>query len=477
MTELWKLDATAQANLVRRGEVMPRELVLAALERIDALDPHVAAVVGLDRERALAQADTRRSGPFAGVPFLGKDLLPQPGLRCAFGSRLFAGFVPTEASPYADAVEAAGLITLGKAKSSEFGLLGSTETVLDGPTHNPWSPAHSAGGSSGGSAAAVAAGLVSLAHASDGGGSIRIPAALCGLFGLKPSRGRCAPATPPSDLPDLTIEHCVSRTVRDSAGFLAATEHRAPGAPYEPIGHVVEPSPQRLRIGVYRTTLLGADPPAAGAAAVERAAAVCEELGHTVVDTPPPSAVGREVSEAFFTVAGAAIDRVTELVANMRGQPVGAGELEPFTGSLLAWYRDLAPGSLERARELVTRSAARMTAFLAEWDVTLCPTVGAATPELGFLAPDLPRETILRRTESLAGYTAAHNMAGAPAMSVPLHVDDAGLPVGCQFAAPAGHDARLLALAYELESAAPWAERWPTLTATPALSSPTTTGV
>lgn len=463
MTELWKLDATAQVELVRKGEVTSRELVEAALDRIDALDPEIGAVVGLDRERALAQADEGRTGPFAGVPFLVKDLLGQSGLRCSYGSRLFAGFVPQEQSPYAAAIDAAGLITLGKTKSSEFGLLGSTETLLDGIVRNPWSRTHSAGGSSGGSAAAVAAGLVPFAHASDGGGSIRLPASLCGLFGFKPSRGRCLPAVPPSDLPDLTIEHCVSRSVRDSARFLAATEHRT--GPFEAIGAVTEPSPQRLRIGVYRTTLLGHDAPTSGAHAVEHAAALCRELGHTVEETSPPEAVGREVSDAFFTIAGAAIDRVAGMVGTLRGQAVHEGELEPFTWSLLAWYRGLPEGSLDHARELVVRSAQRMESFLGAWDVTLCPTAGVETPELGFLAPDLPRETILERTEALAGYTPAHNMVGAPAMSVPLHVGDDGLPVGCHFAAPAGADARLLALAYELEAAAPWSERWPEVVA------------
>ena len=459
MTELWKLDATAQAALVRKGEVTSRELVQAALDRIDAIDPQVGAVVGLDRERALTLADEATTGPFAGVPFLVKDLLGQSGLRCSFGSRLFAGFVPQEQSPYAAAIDAAGLITLGKTKSSEFGLLGSTETLLDGLVRNPWSSKHSAGGSSGGSAAAVAAGMVAFAHASDGGGSIRLPASLCGLFGLKPSRGRCLPAVPPSDLPELTIEHCVSRSVRDSAGFLAATENRS-GA-FDPIGFVAGSSPERLRIGVYRTTLLGHDAPSSGTRAVERAAALCRELGHTVEEASPPEAVGREVSDAFFTIAGAAVDRVAGMVGSMRGQAVHEGELEPFTWSLLTWYRGLPTGSIDRARELVVRAAKVMEDFLAAWDVTLCPTAGVETPELGFLAPDLPREVILERTESLAGYTPAHNMVGAPAMSVPLHLRDDGLPVGCHFAAPTGEDARLISLAYELEAAAPWSQRWP----------------
>ena len=459
MTELWKLDATAQAKLVRDGAVTSRELVEAALERIDALDAELGAVVGLDPGRALQTAASVGEGRFAGVPFLTKDLLAQPGLRCAFGARLFASFVPPEASPYVQAVEGTGLVTLGKTTSSEFGLLGSTETALDGPTRNPWSLAHSAGGSSGGAAAAVAAGLVPMAHASDGGGSIRLPAALCGLFGFKPSRGRCRPALPPSDLPDLTIEHCVSRSVRDSAWFLEATED--PGGVHGRLGFVERAELKPLRIGWFTSSLMGEPAPADGAAAVQAAASLCASLGHHVEEAQPPAPVGPDVSEAFFTIAGESIERIAGMVAGMRGAPVREAELEPFTWALLAWYRRQPEGTLQRALGRMRSAAAAMEAFLSGWDVALCPTVGVDTPELGFLAPTLSREVILRRTEAFAGYTPAHNMVGAPAMSVPLHTSAAGLPVGCHFAARVGADATLLQLAYQLEEASAWADRWP----------------
>lgn len=457
MTEPWTLDATAQAELIRSGALSSEALTRATLERIETVDADVGAVVGLDPERALAQARAPRAGRFGGVPFLVKDLLPQPGLRCAFGSQLFRDFAPPEASPYAQAIENAGLITVGKTTSSEFGLLGSTETTLDGSTRNPWSPEHSAGGSSGGAAAAVAAGLVPMAHASDGGGSIRLPASLCGLFGFKPSRERCLPALPPSDLPDLTIDHVVARTVRDSAGFLAATERS--DTPWGAIGFVAPATCGPLRIGVYTDSLMGRPVTPDGAAAVEHAAKLCASLGHHVEMIEPPPPVGRDVSDAFFTIAGESVERIVGMVVAMRGRPVEDDELEPFTWALLHWYRAAPEGALQRALDLVERTTATMTTFLAAWDVTLCPTAGVDVPKLGFLSPNLPREELIERTEQFAGYTPAHNMVGAPAMSVPLWVAPSGLPVGCHFAASPGHDARLLELAYQLEEADPWEPR------------------
>jgi amidase len=453
------LDATAQAELVRRGDVSSRDLVELALERIARLDVELGSVVHLDRDGALARAGEALEGPFAGVPFLAKDLLAMPGMRCAMGSRLFAGHVPAQPTPYTQAIDDAGLVTIGKTSTSELGLLGSTETQLEGTTHNPWSPRHSAGGSSGGSVAAVAAGLVPFAHASDGGGSIRGPASLCGLFGFMPSRGRTVPAMPPSELPELVIDHCVSRSVRDSARFLAATERRE-HAVHPPIGMVEAPLSAPLRIGVVRKTVLGADAPADGEAAVNRAVALCGELGHHLEEAafPPcePSA-----SEAFFVISGAGVTMLFDMVTPMLGRPVTESDVEPYTWELASWYRSLPADALSRAREQLSENGARMAAFMKEWDAVLSPTLGVPNPELGFMAPSLPREVLFRRIEGIAGFTAPPTMLGAPAMSVPLFWNDAELPVGCHFAAAPGQDARLLGLAYQLEAAAPWAERWP----------------
>jgi len=467
MTEpIWKLDATAQAGMVRRGEVTSRELVEAALGRAEATRNTINAVASLGAAQALERADTRASGPFAGVPVLLKDLLPQPNMPCSFGSRLFAGlgFTPTDHVPYTQAVLATGAVPIGKSTTSEFGLLGSTETAAAGVTRNPWSLQHSAGGSSGGAAAAVACGIVPVAHASDGGGSIRIPAALCGLFGFKPSRGRCGSANPaPNEFAGLVADHCLTRSVRDSTTWLACTQRTDASAPYSAIDSTVEPPSRPLRIGVLTMSLMGDPPPAAGAGAVETAAALCRDLGHHVESADSPVGLGPTISEGFFTVAAAAMHDLETTMSGMLGRPVSDDELEPFTWSLIRWFRTLPADARERTRKQLADVAARHLEFQAQWDVTLCPTVGVTTPPLGFLSPDDPREQLIARTEQLAGYTPVHNIAGTPAMSVPLFHDAQGMPVGCHFAAMPGRDSMLLGLAAQLEHASPWAQRWPAL--------------
>lgn len=457
---LWTLDATAQADLVRSGELTATELVQASLNRIEALNPTLNAVCALDADAALARAATPLDGPFAGVPTLAKDLLATPGLPCAMGSRLFAGHVPTDPLPYTQAMDAAGLVVLGKTATSELGLLGSTEARAYGVTRNPWGAGLSAGGSSGGAAAAVAAGLVSVAHASDGGGSIRGPAALNGLFGFKPSRRATARAVPfETPFAANTSEHVVSRSVRDSDAMLAATA-RTPHAPYGP--GPLEP----LRIGVYDTSLLGDPACSASAQALERAIAVCTALGHRVERVSPPPVSGEEVGTAFFTLAGSVIAAVREMMQPMLGRPFGPEDVEPFTWAVLQWFQGLPPDAPQTALASLARVEAQMTGFLTTVDVALCPTVVGPAPQLGHLAPHLPMDVILERTNLLAGYTAVHNPAGAPAMSVPLGWTQQGRPVGCMFAASPGADSRLFRLAYQLEEAAPWADRWPAFATT-----------
>jgi amidase len=373
---------------------------------------------------------------------------------------LFAQQIATQGSPYTERLDAAGLVTLGKTTTSELGLLGSTEALLFGVTHNPWSSTKSATGSSGGAAAAVASGMVPLAHASDGGGSIRIPASVCGLFGFKPGRGRSVSNGVPDPF-GLLIEHCVSRSVRDSAQMLAVTEASSD----HPVGFVAGPSATRLRIGVYRETLLGRSPDPVAAQALAHAVTLCTSLGHECVEVPAPTVDGRAVSDAFFTAAGAGIDGFAKLLQPMLGRELDERDLEPFTLSLLQWYRALAPGALEQAVANMQRASTHMLAFLADHDVALCPTLPIEPPDLGTLAPTLAREQLIARTEVLAGYTAVHNMAGAPAMSVPLSVSAEGLPIGTHFAASPGHEARLLSLAYELEDAVRWSECLPRVSA------------
>lgn len=455
-----ELDATALAELVARCELDAVELLEACCARIEALEPSIHALAGMDVERARERARLPITGPFAGVPTLVKDLLPVPGTRCEMGSRLFRGNVATEGAPFTTRLEASGLVTLGRTTTSEFGLLGSTETLLAGATRNPWDLSRSATGSSGGAAAAVAAGMVPLAHASDGGGSIRIPASACGVFGLKPTRGRCAPAGP-SDLNGLIVEHAVSRTVRDSARFLAAVEERS--GPHAPVGVVRGPSARRLRIGFYDRTLMGDAPDAEVGEVLARTVALLDSLGHEVIEAAPPPVDGTAISNAFFTLAGAGMSQMAAMMAGFIGHEPGEQELEPFTLDLIAWFRALPASAVLEAMSALETAGDAMRRHLGSFDVLLCPTMPMVAPPLGYLAPTLDRETVLRRTERLAGYTPIHNIAGVPAMSVPLFRTRSGMPAGSHFAAGVGEDATLLALAFELEEAAPWIGSYPVL--------------
>ncbi|HEX8699897.1 MAG TPA: amidase family protein [Myxococcaceae bacterium] len=460
MNDFSQLDAVGQASLVARGEVSALELVDAAIRRIEAVEPKVHALASHDFEAARARAAQRLSGPLGGVPFLVKDLMAYPGQRCAMGSRLFRANIANQGSPYTECLDAAGLITLGKSTTSEFGLLGSTETRLEGVTRNPWDLSRSATGSSGGAAAAVASGMVPMAHASDGGGSIRIPAAACGLFGFMPGRGRIVPTGMAMPV-DLLRDHCVSWSVRDSALLFSLTEDRSSGKAGPPVGYVERPLTRRLRIGFYSRTLMGEAPVPEVQTALERTVALCTSLGHELVEAPLPDLNGPLLSEAFFTVAGAGMAMLASSMQGMLGRPVGADDMEPFTLSLIEWYRGLPGGALERMMSAMEDASRRMRSYFEGYDVVLCPTVPNAPFPLGTLAPDLDRELLIRRTETLAGYTAIHNMVGGPAMSVPLFAAPAGWPIGSHFAARPGEEATLFGLAYQLEEAAPWRDRRP----------------
>ncbi|MGY6502468.1 MAG: amidase [Acidimicrobiales bacterium] len=454
------LDAVAMADLVRSGEVSADELAEACLARTDEVDPHINAVA--DRAGDAPAHDPDTDAPFPGVPFAVKELLAVPGLPWTMGSRLMAGNPAPPPSPYVERLLGSGLNIVCSTTSSELGLLGSTESFLRGTTINPWGEGLSAGGSSGGSAAAVAAGIVPMAHANDAGGSIRGPAALAGLFGFMPSRGRCEPAAPDTGLAALVLDHCISRTVRDSAALLAVTERHGPDATHQPIGWVRDPADEPLRVGVITHTLLGAAPEPAVKAALDRTIALLEELGHRIVDTPTPPIDGAALSHAFFSTAARTVADMVEMVTPMLGRAPGPDELEPFTLELAEWAATL-PDDVEASAQRVFANASAAYRWLFErCDVVLSPTFARLPYPLGTLHPDLGREELIRRTEEIVGYTPIHNVAGCPAMSVPLEWHD-GLPVGMHLAAAPGDDARLLGLAYQLEAARPWAYRRPTI--------------
>ncbi|QDE81941.1 amidase family protein [Myxococcus xanthus] len=457
LAALARLDGVAQAELVAKGEVSAEELLDACVERMAALNPLLNAAPVLDFERARTRPAA--PGPFSGVPFLIKDVTPYPGLRWSLGSRLFAGNITDQATPYSERLDEAGFVTVGKSATSEFGMLGSTETLLDGITHNPWELSTSAAGSSGGAAAAVAAGLVPLAHASDGGGSVRIPASVCGLFGFKPSRGRCVSASlGESDFGALVSEHCVSRSVRDSALLLSLTEDRDAGLP--PVGYVREPLSRRLRIGTWTRTMTGEEPEPAVRRAYDEAVALCLALGHDVEPISPPVVDGATLGEAFFLFGGAAVAGAVQMVEHLRGRPVAPNELEPFSQALTEVFRRGGSDALTEARRVFADSVERYLSAVREYDAVLTPTLAVVPWRIGHLSPVLPREALMRRMATAVGYTPIQNIVGCPAMSVPLHVSDDGLPIGTHFAAAPGAEALLLELAYQLEAARPWHDRW-----------------
>jgi amidase len=457
LTQLARLDAIAQAELCARGEVSAAELWVECLERIALLNPLLRAVV----TSAAAPGTVRQAGPLSGVPFLMKDSNPWPGLRWTLGSRLFGSRVTLQQTDYGKRLEGAGLVCAGKTALSEFGLLASTETLLEGATLNPWNLACSPLGSSGGSAVAVAAGMVPLAHANDGGGSIRAPASACGLFGFKPSRARTVLANRSgSEFANMTSDHCLTRSVRDSALFLSLTEDHSAVA-LSPVGFVREPSARRLRIGAWSTTMVGAAPEPAVLRAHEQACQLLRSLGHSVEPIAAPAYEMPALNEAYYSIAGAAVANVVETIDRTRGEPVQSTELEPFTWALVAALDQCLHEPVSDSLAVFARAVSNYQALTRPFDVILTPTVGVDSVPIGYLSPILPRKTLLERAARVLGYTPIHNIAGCPAMSVPLHWSEAGLPIGAHFAAAPGQDALLFGLAYELESAQPWQHRWP----------------
>jgi len=458
----WTPDATEIAGRIRRKEVSVAEVVEDAIRKAEALQPKVGALVTSDFDRAMDKAKGGQlSGPFAGVPFLIKDLDPYTGLPTRYGSRATQGARPEKAqTAFIDAYDRAGLVVIGKSTTPEYGFLPTTEPMGFLPTRNPWNLKHSTGGSSGGAAAATAAGIVPFAHASDGGGSIRIPAANCGLFGLKPSRGRMIEGRPSSRGIDLSVAHCVSHSVRDSAALFAASERTATGSPFAAIGVVTAPTRKRLKVGLLLETGTGRKPDAEVIAAAESAAKLMASLGHHVEPTTWPmdgAQFGRDFTALWST--GAA--ELAAGVSKALGRKADANVLEPFSLGMAELVGNLKPGDIEAAVDRLRAASKAYDAWLTRYDVILSPVLGAPPVELGFVSGDVPFETLQARLLDYVGYTPVQNVAGAPAMSMPLHWTADGLPVGVQFAARIGAEKLLFQLAYQLEQAQPWAHRKP----------------
>lgn len=456
-----EFDAVGQAQLVRSGKASALELVDAAIHSIERLQPSVNALASenFDRAREAAKAE-HHHGAFAGVPTLVKDLLSYPGLPFECGSALFQGNVASEGSAYTAALDNSGLIVLGKSATSEFGLLGNTAPLVNGPTRNPWDHSHSAGGSSGGSAAAVASGMVSIAHASDGGGSIRGPSALTGLFGFKPGRDRTVSTGMAAQMPmsRLLSEHCISRSVRDSATWLSVTERK--DTPWQAIDTVQPPLPRSLKIGCYTDTAFARRADDEVLNCHRRTQQLCIDLGHELVDVSGPMFDAIASRDAFFSLAANTMQGMLDMLRAMMGDSVSAKALEPFTQALLAWHREQ-PQTVEAAWLTLEKCAATAAESLTGIDVLLSPTMPFSSMAIDALTPASDFAQVMSITEELAGYTAIASFCGWPAMSVPLYCTASGEPVGSHFAARGGDDALLFQLAYQLEAAEPWANRRP----------------
>lgn len=459
-------DATEMAARIRSGEMTALQAVEQAVARAEKLQGQLNFIVNSDFDRALAKAKSGgATGPFAGVPFLIKDLDDYVGLPTRNGSQSGRYAQPATSQPdYITAFDRAGLITIGKSATPEFGFLPTTEPVSTGLTRNPWDPTRSSGGSSGGSAVAVAAGVVPVAHANDGGGSIRIPASNCGLFGLKPSRGRMIGTRAETTVRDISVEHVVSRSVRDSAALFALTEDSGAGAQLPPVGMVTGPGRKRLRIGVLIENGMGHGPQPEVAAATASAAKLLASLGHRIEYTHLPFDGGQFIQDFLLLWARGALD-LNDVLTKAMGKAPDTRVLEPFSLGMVELARKAGPEALGRAiGRLNANALAYDTWFPAQqFDVVLSPVLSSPAPKLGELGPLVDFDTLTARVIEYVGYTPIHNIAGAPAMSVPLAWTEAGLPVGAMLCARRGGERVLFELAYQLEAAQPWGHRIPSI--------------
>jgi amidase len=471
--ELAWLDATAQADLVRRGVVTPSELLEGALARIDALNPTLNAVI-IDRsQRARSEANgPLPDGPFRGVPFLLKDAVAHSAgdpYHCGMQVLKDAGWVEPEDTWLVRRFRAAGFVIAGKTNTPELASSVTTEPVAYGPTRNPWDPSRSTGGSSGGSAAAVASGMVPVAHGNDMGGSIRVPSSICGLVGLKPSRGR---GTLGPDFGEYwamtTHEHVLTRSVRDTAGVLDAVCGPGVGDPYtapppaRPFRTEVGADPGRLRVGVRTArTGDGGDPHPEGQAAVDAAATLLESLGHHVEAAPLPALDTPGFSESIAVMFPVFIAGELARWSRRLGRDLEPSVLEPWNAMLAEAGRATSAPAYAGAIETSQAWARGLAAWWEDHDLLLTPMVTAPTPELGFLGPGVDPGEAFGRMGSLTMFAMPFNVTGQPAISLPLHHGSDGLPIGVQLVAGYGREDVLVRVASQLEAARPWAARRP----------------
>jgi amidase len=489
--EYEQYDGLGLAELVKKKEVSAAEICEEAIRRIERVNPALNAVITpmYDLARQAVQA-TLPDGPFTGVPFLLKDyLLDFAGVSQTMGSRACKNYIPSQDSELVKRYKKAGVVILGKTNVPEFGLVGVTEPELHGPTRNPWNPDHTPGGSSGGSAAAVAAGMVPLASASDGAGSIRIPASCCGLFGLKVTRDR-TPNGPPygRNWQGAIVEHVVSRTVRDSAAMLDATQGAGAGAPYvlQPPKQLymeeIEQRPGRLRIAFNTRSPIDSDVHPECIRAVEKAVELLEELGYEVEEASP-EVDGQALAKSLILLYAGEVAALMDDIALILGRKAKQSDVETLTWTLSSLGRTYSAGHFVKTKREWELAARIMDRFHETYDLYLTPTLAYPPVKIGELALKPVERVLLKVINSLGlsrllialgvidklavenlsktPFNQLANFTGQPAMSVPLHWTEDNLPCGVQFMGRYGDEATLLRLAAQLEEAQPWFDKRP----------------
>jgi amidase len=473
--DLADLDATAQAALVRRGDVTPLELVDAAIARIERLNPRLNAVIHEHFERARCEArSTLPDGPFRGVPFLLKDLAggAAAGDPYTWGTRFLrdADYRHPTSSYIVDKFRQAGLVIVGRSNVPELGAWATTESDAYGPCRNPWNPEHASGGSSGGAAAAVASGMVPVAHASDGGGSIRNPASQCGIIGLKPTRGRISLGPDIAEgWAGMAFEFAVTRSVCDTAALLDAVEGAMPGDPYDtarplrPYVEEVGAAPGRLRIGLLGNRLGGEVHPDC-VAALDAAGRRLVALGHDVEESYPPALVDRnDLLPNGITIVAASQAHLIDVFGRMLGRRLGPDDMDHDNWAITELGQSVSTIAYLDALQAMNGFRRRVAAWWADgYDLLVTPTLTGPPPRLGEHRP-VPGQPLVAwtRTAELLRFTIPFNVTGQPAISLPLHWSEEGLPIGVQLVAAFGREDLLLRVAAQLEADGAWRNRRP----------------
>ena len=451
---LGTLDGVELAKLISDKEIKVIEVVEAAITRAKKVNPRLNAIATETYEHALAQAEESTESPFGGVPSFIKDTDDVEGIPTLFGSRAISSKPAEKSSKFVEQYNAMGFVSLGKTTLPELGLTATTESLATGPTRNPWNLDHSTGGSSGGSAALVAAGVVPIAHGNDGGGSIRIPAACCGLVGLKPSRGRLPNRDGSDKMPINIVSHGIlSRTVRDTAAFYAAAEKYFFDPNLPEIGLVKHPGRQSLRIAMITNAPDFAPGDSSTLDQVIKAGKICEDLGHKVEEIPFP--FHKQVMDDFFIYWGALAFSFHHFGKKITGSTIDKNKFEKFTIGLSRYYRKnifKTPFVIRRLRKFVHL----YEKFFDQYDVILSLIASSSSPKIGYLSTELDFDIAFERLKKFIPFTAYQNIAGAPAISLPMGLCKDGLPIGIQFAAAYGQEKLLIELALALEEARPW---------------------